>query len=179
MGQCRSSLTRAIPGSAVPKPQNNRLLLLLHQGCNGHWPGQARATPTGRGDRMSHVPSVKSLHMAPVLLQEQCPGCPATHSPCDTVLLGAGLATVLGGLAGMVTMSSAQLPAAVDTSRAGTGERKLMAFDIKQPSHAEQGQGTAAQSSWGRSVVSRLSKPDPKTLSTYQQTAQTRSVLPF
>lgn len=89
---------------------------------------------------MSHVPSVKSLHMAPLLLQEQCPGCPGTHSLCDTVLLGAGLATVLGGLAGLVPMSSAQLPPAVDTTKAGTGERKLKAFDIKQPGHAEQGQ---------------------------------------
>lgn len=59
---------------------------------------------------MPHVPSVKYLPTAPVLLQGQCPGCPATHSPCDTVLLGAGLAIALSGLAGTVTMSSAQLP---------------------------------------------------------------------
>lgn len=75
---------------------------------------------------MSHVPSVKSLHMAPVLLQGQGPGCPATHSPCDTIQHGAGLATALGGLADTVTVSSAQLPSAVETAR--TEERKLMAI---------------------------------------------------
>lgn len=128
-------------------PQDNRILLLLHQGYSSHWPGRARATPGGRVESMSHFPSwtVKYLPMAPALLQGQCPGCPATHSPCDTVLLGAGLATALGGLAGMVTRSSAQLPSCCGHHQGWDWKGNRWLFDIEQPSHAKQGEGTAAQ----------------------------------
>lgn len=110
VGQCSRSLIRVM--AEAPLGQ-----LCLHPKTAGYTCYCTRPTvatdqgnPAGRGDSMSDVPSAKFLHMPPVLLQGQCLRCPATHSPCDTILLGAGLATALGGLAGTVTMSSAQLP---------------------------------------------------------------------
>lgn len=160
----------------MPTSQNSRLLLILHQGYSGHWPGQARATPTGRGDSISHVPSVKSLHMTPVLLQQQCPGCSATHCPCNTILLGAGLATALGGLAGMVTMSSASC---WGHCQGWDWEKEIGAY-LTSNSPARQNKGRAQQhrvpgaDQWCPGSVNQT-----QSHSTYQQTALTLSVLLF
>lgn len=117
---------------------------------------------------MPHVPSVKYLLTAPVLLQGQCPGCPATHSPCDTVLLRAGLAIAPGGLAGTVTMSSAQLPSCCGHYQGWDWKGNRWLFDIEQPGQAKQGEGTAAQrvsgaDQWCPGSVSQTQSHSPLT----------------